>query len=258
MNDLEEIIKYVDHELKDEEIKAFEQKLVNDSSLLDKVHLFQEVNSALEDERYYDFLHKLKKIQIAYQDTDSKRKDPELVIMPPRSFKSKIHWYYPSAAAIGLIFIVSAFFYVNNLRPSNEKLYNDYYHKYDANIVTRSEPTSQNDLITAIQLYDRGSYSEAISYFSRILNSDETNIAAHFFLGVTYMETNSFSKAIDHLRIVISRPDTIFLEQAEWYIALCYLRTNQTVLAIKILTKISNSKNFYKLLASDLIKKIKS
>jgi tetratricopeptide (TPR) repeat protein len=253
MKELEGIIKYLDNEVIGEEKQLFEKELLVNPKLQQQLELLKEVDSTLDDDAFLNYHEKLKSAFQEFRLTDDETPSEK---KPTKTFKLKIRWQYLSVAALGLI-VISTFFFRNISEPANDKLFKQYYSKYEANIVTRSESNDNNDLINAIQLYDRGNYSEAIQNFKNILKTDASNTAAHFFLGVSYMETNNFANAIENLTYVIKQNDTVFVEHAEWYIAMCYVKTNQTKLAIPLLTKISNTKNFYKLMASDLLKKIK-
>jgi len=255
MKELEGIIKYLDNEVIGEEKQAFEQKLLKDSTFKEKVELVREIDSAIADQDYIAYRGKLQDVCTEFSQNNDEINDKGDESVPHPKFA--IRWQYLSVAAVGLVFVISTIFYKNITEPSNEKLFKEYYSRYEANVLTRSETSDNNDLITAIQLYDRGSYAEAIVNFKSILKSDASNTAAHFFLGVSYMETNNYKSAIENLSYVITQNDTVFVEHAEWYMAMCYLKTNQSKLANQILTKISTTKNFYKLMAADLLKKMK-
>jgi tetratricopeptide (TPR) repeat protein len=66
------------------------------------------------------------------------------------------------------------------------------------------------------------------------------------------MEIKDFNKAIDILNQIIANQDNAFLEHAEWYLALCYIKTNRLTEAKKIINQIKTSDSYYRALASDV------
>jgi tetratricopeptide (TPR) repeat protein len=260
MEQLEKIIKYLDGELIGEEKQTFEQELENNLSLKQTIALVKEVDQTLSDENLLNYVDELKKVQ-ANVNAEMLADTSGSEVMD-NSHRHKIwpmhHWKMLAAASITLFITVSLFFYMNYSKPLNDKVFNRFYERYEASLLTRSAvPSDVNDLIKAIQLYDKGDYTDAIAQFELIIKKDATNTAAHFFIGVSFIETKNFSKAIENLSFVIAQNDTAFIEHAEWYLALCYIKTNQINCATVILNKIANGKTYYKLPANDVLKSLK-
>jgi tetratricopeptide (TPR) repeat protein len=112
-------------------------------------------------------------------------------------------------------------------------------------------------MINAVQLYDKGNYNDAIAQFGNIIKGDPSNTAAHFFSAISFIELRNYEKAIDNLSYVISRNDVAYSNHARWYLALCYLETNRTNLAVAALDIVASSNNNdYKTKALYLLKKI--
>jgi len=51
---------------------------------------------------------------------------------------------------------------------------------------------------------------------------------AHFYSGASFQETGQYKNAINEYQMVINDKDNLFIEQAQWYIGLCYLQTNDS------------------------------
>jgi cytochrome c-type biogenesis protein CcmH/NrfG len=105
----------------------------------------------------------------------------------------------------------------------------------------------------AIKVYHKCSYKKAITQFRDIIKTDTSNTIAYFLLGISLMETQNYQEAIKNLICAIDKNDGI-MEQAQWYLALCYLHTNQTKEAIKMLNNIANINNYHQRNAIDLLK----
>lgn len=247
MEQLEKIIRYLDGEVIGEEKQLFEQQLESDSSLNKTFQLAQEVDQIIADENLVSFVSRLKETQTLMNEDEG--------------FSSThiiYHWKFLAAASVVIAVVISVLLYSNYAKPSNDKVFAGLYHRYEADILTRSaEPTEVSELIKAIQQYDKGNYQEAIHKFEAIIRIDATNTAAHFFIGVSFIETKDFAKAIENLNYVVVQNDTAFIEHAEWYLALCYIKTNQTKQATAILHRIASGNTFYKVMATDALRKMK-
>ena len=57
-------------------------------------------------------------------------------------------------------------------------------------------------------------------------------------------------------KTIIEDNDNLFVDQAEWYLGLCYLKLNDTEKAIIQFSKISQSNSTYKIRSEEIIKNI--
>ena len=258
MKELEKIIQYLDGDLKVEEKQLFELELKSNPLMSQQLRLTQQVDNLLADNELFNFLENLRIAKEQFNKEEpslfENGKDDHSKFKQSFFFGKKLL----AAAAVVLLVVISSVVYTIFSVPTNDRLFNQYYQKYEADIVTRSSVTTDaSALISAIQQYDKGNYDSAITKFEDILKVDKNNTAAHFFIGVSYIETNNFEKAIRNLSFVISQNDTAFIEHAEWYLALCYVKTKQTTKANSLLTKIAGRQTFYKLMAMEVLKKLK-
>jgi tetratricopeptide (TPR) repeat protein len=248
MEQLEKTIRYLDGEVVGEEKQLFEKEISTDESLKETLRMIHEVNRTMADEELLSFVNQLKETQKTINKENS-------TLLKKRAM---LTWRILAAACFVALLVTSFFLYSNYSRPSNDKIFANYYHRYEAELLTRSAgPSEVSDLIKAIQLYDKGNYQEAIVKLEAIIKSDASNTAARFFIGVSYIETKNFDKAIENLNFVIAQNDTAFVEHAEWYLSLCYVKTNQMSKAKTLLHKIANGTTFYKMMASDALSKMK-
>jgi tetratricopeptide (TPR) repeat protein len=81
-------------------------------------------------------------------------------------------------------------------------------------------------------------------------------MAGHFYSGVALQETGKYQNAIQQYQTVITNKDNLFMEQAQWYIGLCYLQTNENKKAYKIFRKIATNEGFYQQKADAILQKI--
>jgi tetratricopeptide (TPR) repeat protein len=153
--------------------------------------------------------------------------------------------------------------FFNFSKSSNDKIFASYYKRYEANyeaseVNTRGTADVNNvsKLINAVQLYDQGKFIPAIGQFEEILKTDAGNMAAHFFAGIALIEIRDYDKAIENLLFVISKKDMAYIEHSEWYLALCYLKKNETSKAVTMLKTIADNNSYYKTRALELLKQL--
>ncbi len=259
MKELEKIIQYLDGDMKVEEKQLFELELKSNPIISQQLRLTLQVDQLLADNELFTFMENIQIAKKQFENEELSALNEEA-----KDIKSKFKQTFflgrkfLTAAAVILVVVISSVVYNIISVPTNDRLFKQYYQKYDADILTRSSVINDvNALISAIQQYDKGNYLIAITKFEEILKIDNNNTTAHFFVGVSYIETNDYEKAIKNLSFVIAQNDTAFSEHAEWYLALCYVKTKQTTKANKLLTKIAGRKTFYKLMAMDILKKLK-
>jgi tetratricopeptide (TPR) repeat protein len=253
MEKLEKIIKYLDGDIVDEEKLQLENKIANSKEMQNAVALINEVDQLIQDKELTNFANTLHKINDQFVSENKNETNNEVKNIRAFKYLSKPILF---AATITLIIGISSLIFFTH-SPSNKSLFEKYYTKYDAYSITRSGANETDDLTVAIQLYDLGHYKNAIDKFAAILKNDQRNIVALFFIGVSYMETQAYEKAIIKLKLVVQQKDTAFLEHAQWYLALCYLKTNQLSQAKLLIKEIGISESYYRALAIDLSRKFK-
>jgi predicted negative regulator of RcsB-dependent stress response len=261
MKNLDKIIRYLDGEMNGEEKRLFEKELVGDKALKESKQLMEEIDRAIDDDRLFAFKEKLKETNELYCAISSK----EYVVgidnnETKRKINFRFHWKYAAAVVTFLIVISTVIF--NFSRSTNDKIFASYYDRYEANYESaRSHnrgitSNKVSNLISAVQFYDQGNNNGAIQLLEEIIKNEADNIPAHFFLGLSFIETKNYNKAIENLSFVITKNDFTFIEHAKWYLALCYVKSDQVDRAFPILKDIVNSDNYHKAKALDLLKKI--
>jgi tetratricopeptide (TPR) repeat protein len=246
--DLQKMIRYLEGEMGKEEKDLFEQEIISVQSLSKLKCLMEEIDETVSDSRMFDLVNKLKETQELYNAVIG----ATYVVAKER--RTYVNWKHIAAAGITLLLVISTVV-INFSRSSNDRIFASYYVQYKGNLEDRSSG-HVNPMIYGVQQYDKGNYSEAIAQFSKIIKTDGSNTAAHFFSGISSIELRSYERAIANLSYVIDKNDIAYSNHARWYLALCYLETNQTNLAAVLLDVLANNDNEYKTKALDLLKKI--
>ena len=234
------IEKYLEGRLTEKERKKFDQLYKENKEFKEEVDFEEYVARTLQDEDIIQFREKI-------AETMKKRKR--------EYYYGWINKATMKYAAIVVTVFALGFGAINVFEKdySNNDLFNKYYSSEQVNI-SRS---SNANIVEAVRYYQSGQYVNAIDQFKDLLEKDASNIAVRFYLGVSYVETKNFNKAIESFRYIISDQDNLYIEHAEWYLGLCYLKNEEMDKAINQFTIIAESEdNYYSKKAQNLLSKI--
>jgi len=162
------------------------------------------------------------------------------------------------AAAILLAVLITSALYLA-LRPrSNDALFNRYYARYESPGAVRSVVSSGNTLMdNALASYTAKDYDKAISYLEQVIIAGQGDMETVFMHGMANMEVNNYPVASGSFTRVIEHNDNLYLEDAAWYLGLCYMMTDETEKAAKQFSAIAKSKSRYSKEASKLARRLK-
>jgi tetratricopeptide (TPR) repeat protein len=141
---------------------------------------------------------------------------------------------------------------------SQGEIYQKFYTKYETSGIVRSANLTANQTLTeALQKFDNQEYQAALNLFSQVIDNDQNNMVGHFYSGIALQETGKYKNAIKEFETVTIDKDNLFTEQAEWYMALCFLQTNENKKAYKQFKKIAEKEGFYQQKAKAILRKSK-
>jgi anti-sigma factor RsiW len=247
---IEELESYINSELSDEELASFEAELTSNQKLKGEIDLIKNIDLALMEN---DVMQLRSKLQgIAQQIASEKRTE--------RSFSGK----FKSGRAIVISSIAASIILLLGItgllsrHSSQGEIYQKFYTKYEsAGIVRSANLTADQTLTVALEKFDNRDYQEALNLFSEVIAKDQNSMVGHFYSGVSLQETGKYQNAIKEYETVIVDKDNLFMEQANWYIGLCYLQTNENKKAYRQFKKIAENKGFYQQKALSILGKMK-
>jgi len=246
-NYFKSIEKYFDGEMSEKELTEFDSEMKSNKQLKAEVDLQKEINDSLNDKQIFELRNNLEEIHKEAGTAHGINENNEPVVH--EMFLKKIQ--LAAAVIIVLIIASSAFYFLNNRTMSNEALYGIYYEPAKTVLVVRSANSNEVDLRQALQKYNHKDYNGAIEVFEK-----DNSIMAKFYLALSYMETNRVADAVNLLNSIIDDNDNLFVDQAEWYLGLCYLKLNETEKALIQFSKISQSNSTYKIKSEEILKNI--
>jgi len=239
----EQLEKYLKGEMSGDELKAFEELLVKNSDLLGELALEQELDAVISNADILDLKMKLDAIRQSKHHHGSK----STIIA---SMKSNMK-YVAAAAGMGVL-ITAGVLTFGPGAYSPDKLFDMYYQPDNAVIVNRAgRGNGDVNIVEALISFQQK------DMFEQILANNPENIALRFYNGISYIETEKYDKAIDAFSFIVDNNDNLYIEHAEWYLALCYLKKDDIDMARKQLLRIAKEEDgFYKADAEKILQKL--
>lgn len=239
------IERYNAGEMNAEEKSWFEKELEGNEKLRREVDLRKKTEAILKDRDIMALRSKLNSIE---------RKRLE---RPPvrRSSAGGRNLKYAAAAGVLVVFGAIALFRNGNM--SNSEIFDKYYRSYEVTAPSRSASSGINqDFLLGVEYYKVHDYKSAALYFSKVVDQDSRNMESTLLYGVSSFEIDNYPEAERSFVKVIDDNDNLFIEEARWYLALCYIKSDDKDSAVKQLSEIRDSKSIYRKEAAKILRKI--
>ena len=91
--------------------------------------------------------------------------------------------------------------------------------------------------------YKQGEYAIAISKWEKIEQKSPDNDTINYFLGVAYLAHQNVEKAVPYLSKTINNSNSVFLEDAYFYLGLAYLKSDKKEKAKQAFQKSKSEKS---------------
>ena len=243
---------FIDGVLEDELLDEFNVELDENTDLMAEVSLRKKVNESLGEKDIFSLRDELKS---ARKNAESK----EIIsIVPETNFSIQRMW--KTSAAI-LIFLIGMAGVLNNGISSLDKVYDKHYQLPNWS----PERSVTSELSYSLQYYQEanlhyvnGEYEKAIKVYDKaLINIENEKYVFNFFKGASLQNLNRYQEAIPEFNQVISNGDNMFIEEAEWFKSLCYLKLGNNNIARKELLAIINRNGDYEKDAKAVLRHLK-
>lgn len=226
---------YLDGELQGEELELFENKMKSDSEFAREVKLHREINEFLRNK--FDYIQKREQLEKIYEEVILKKGKPEITIIK-NTRTNKINWYYRIAAGIALLIGVSAILFFI-LRPlKNDRLFAQYFKVYEASVTVRGANVhNKTPFEHAMEAYEDNDFETSYKLFDELCITEKEDTANFFFKGISAMKIEKFSNAVISFNVVLNST-SLYKDEAEWYLALCYLKMSEINKSVELLKRI--------------------
>jgi tetratricopeptide (TPR) repeat protein len=231
----DQIEAYLNNEISKEERSRFDEKLKTDQNFAGEVEAYAKLFNAFDEIQAQSLVAGFNKIE----EEQEGGKEGRL------GFPVYLRW------AAGLVFLATLGFLVYlNSGNSDKELFLAYYTVYPnvENPVARSESSPEDVWF----FYESGNLAEASKLFKRRIADNDADAVSWFYLGICELEMDRINEAEHAFTKVIARRDNKYYEQAQWYLALSYLKAGRRSEAIAALEVIESSSSAYKAKATKL------
>jgi tetratricopeptide (TPR) repeat protein len=248
---IEGIDQYLNGELAGGGLAEFEAELSNNPGLAAELELYAEIDRAIMETGVMGLREKLGAIG---RETKLEEKQKRSIIARTKPSRLAIATI---AASLVLALGIAGLMGRHKAPASGPELYGRYYSPYQATGIFRSgDALVDSKLAKALGKFDAGQYQAAIELFGEVLQVDKNNPVGNFYSGMAFQQTGQPSRALGAYTNVVRDRDNLFIEQAQWYIGLCYLQAENREKAYQQFKKIAKSDSFYQEKASAILRKI--
>jgi hypothetical protein len=238
------IEQYLANEMAPPEQVAFRQELRESQELADELKLSKTIDSALVRD---DIIDLRRKLIAAIEAGREVKEEVPVVHMHTRK------WWYAAASMLALCAVAATLYLQTPRNISNDSLFTQYYSS--ENIVDQTR--GDQNIVEAVIKFQQKDFKIASVLFKNILDKDNSNIAVWFYYGISNIETQNYENSIKAFNTIIGQNDNLYIEHAEWYLGLCYLKNNQKDKAIDQFAVVaSDPDNIHQKEAKNILEKL--
>jgi tetratricopeptide (TPR) repeat protein len=232
-------------EMDESEKQWFITELDNNENLRKEVELRNKTDAILKNKDLMNLRNKLNEIE-------RRRAVAEPEKRPKRAFNVKY------AAVIAGFVIIAGISIISNRKMSSDEITDRYYKTYEATTSSRSETVAGNmDYALALEYYNIHDYRNAAIYFNRVIENEPENMHSVLLSGISNFEIHNYPEAEGSFLKVIANNNNYFIDHAQWYLALCYLRTDRIMMARQQFAIIEKSRTIYRKDAKRILRSLK-
>jgi tetratricopeptide (TPR) repeat protein len=240
------IERYIAGEMSETEKQWFEKELDGNEQLRNEVSLRKRTDEILKNQDVMSLRNKLNAIE-------NKR---SMTTTTPIRYRIPVQIRY--AAVITALVIIGAVTFIPGKSLNNDEIMNRYYKAYEPPTSNRSATSGADaDFTLALEYYNTHDYNKAAILFNKVLESRPNDMQTVLLNGVSNFEEKKYPEAKISFGKVIDDKNNLYIDQAQWYLALCYINTNEKDKAQSLLTIISKEDGIYKSDAKKIIRKLK-
>ncbi len=239
------IERYIAGEMGDAEKRWFEKELEGNEKLRKELKLRQNADEILRNRDIISLRNKLSAIE--------KERSKKIY-----NKKRRTGTYLKYASAVGIAVIIGFIFIMPGKKLSSNEIMSRYYKTYDPPTTQRSaQINASDDFNQAIEFYKTHDFENAAVYFNKVIMQEPRDMYSTLLFGISKFEDQKYPEAKLSFGKVIDNKNNLYIDQAEWYLALCYINTGEKDKAVRILKKIKREKGIYKDNAEEIIRKLK-
>ena len=280
MDHEKKIIRYLDGEMPEEELRLFEKEMAMDPDLSQQVAEFRRLQDLArktpeaEEDPETELDDKIRgEIRTTVREfKEGEHPDQEITGNFVNELQEAASAYFRKSSgklrriqimwySLAAVVITGGLLSVILLRPFTKmnpaEIYSEYFETYGKTAGVTELTRSDDDFLFAVEVYESGDYERSAVLFQMLADSALTRDYALLYLGHSRMSLNQTEKAILSFEILLQTGNPELMHDARWYLSLCYLKMNLPEKAIKILEQIEFSDSPYKTDAKRILRSIR-
>ena len=240
------IERYNAGEMSDTEKQWFQKELDGNEKLRNEVNLSKRTDEILKNQKIMSLRNKLSEIENQRNAVKNRVKD------------SKKSAYIKYAAVIAGLILIGSLTLFSGKHLSNKEIVNQYYKAYQPPTSQRSAQSGTDaDFTLAMEFYNIHDYDNAAILFTKVLENKPNDMQTLLLKGVANFEEKKYPEAKQSFGRVIDDKDNLYIDHAKWYLALCYLNTNETEKAKQLFEFIGKESGIYQNDAKKIVRGLK-
>jgi tetratricopeptide (TPR) repeat protein len=231
-------------EMSESEKTWFEKELVGNEKLRDEVQLRKKTDNILRNQDVLSLRSKLSRIEM----------ERKAVKPTPRFSRGKV---FKSAAVITILLVLGSIAVLNRGNLSTDELLKPFDKLYQPSAGQRSLQINNNeDFIQGLDYFNTSDYRNAAIYFTKVVEANPKDMAANLLNGISNYQDTQYADAKESFVKVIDDNKNLYIDQAQWYLALCYIRTDERDKAVRLLEAIKNEDGYFSKNASKMLRRM--
>ncbi len=243
-NDIEN---FIDGELNDSLLDGFKAELQVNSDLMAEVELRRQINEIIGE-------NDIRELRAELKDAKKLAEVNKVRNLIPIS-NSKFYKFLQTSVAI-VLFLIGVGGVINSGYLSVDKTYDKFFES-----PTWSAERSVSADITLLQkaqgAFMTDDYAGVVEMKKLAPVATSNNPVFQFYAGASLQKLNNFEEAIADYTLVINHADNLFVEEAEWYRSLCYMKLGNKLQAKQELLAVINRNGYFKQDAKAVLRRLK-
>jgi tetratricopeptide (TPR) repeat protein len=231
----QQIEDFISGSLEGEELEMFLAELSENTDLKAEVALRRNIDMAVGEKDILNLRDKLLNVQ-------HEVKNKEIKSLIPDTKVQHMNWWRAGVAVAVILFAFTGI--LRNEFGNINHTYNKYYEQPEW-APQRSVTADLGFLQQANGYFVNGEYDKALVLYDKAIKENDEKFVFQFYKAASLQNLEKFEDAIPEYSKVIEHGDNMFVEEAEWYKALCYLKLERKDLAKDQLHAIINRNGYY-------------
>jgi tetratricopeptide (TPR) repeat protein len=239
------IERYIDGEMSESEKLWFRKEMDGNPGLRDEIELRRKTDEVLRRTDIINLREKL--VNIEYHVKSAKLH---------HSPWNEILRY--AAIIAGVAVLAGGLLLIPRQKLDNDEIMEKYYSPYEPPSSSRSGSIAKNaDYNLALEYYKVKDYQDAAVYFSKVVESEPGNMNSWLLNGISNFEISNYPEAKISFKTVVEDNNNLYVDHAQWYLALCNIKTGELKKAKELLLAIENSESIHSKDARKVLKYLK-